>query len=263
MDDFKRKYELAKSRANRLKKTARQSELLLEKKSLDLYKANQKLERAQDYLQEEVVQATKELNVANQRLMQALEEKSHLMASISHEIRTPLNAIVGYSELIESQLDDGKTKQQIQVVSKSAASMMSLLNDILEITQIDVGKIQITNLISNAFKYTNKGSIDFHCYFEFDGDDKKHGWLITKVIDTGVGIAANDISTIFDLYEKLPDKQKTSSTFNKRVQDDDVALHSLGLGLPICKSLCELMSGEISCKSTLGEGSEFTFKNKL
>ncbi len=311
MDDFKRKYELAKSRANRLKKTARQSELLLEKKSLDLYKANQKLERAQDYLQEEVVQATKELNVANQRLMQALEEKSHLMASISHEIRTPLNAIVGYSELIESQLEDGNTKQQIQVVSKSAASMMSLLNDILEITQIDVGKIQIkpvitkmednlafigkmfnlqmqkksldwrlnlselpeyinldvrrynqivTNLVSNAFKYTNEGSIDYDCFFEFDGDEKKHGWLTTVVTDTGIGIAQSDIGTIFDLYEKLPDTQSASSAYNKRLQDDDVALHSLGLGLPICKSLCGLMLGEISCKSTLGEGSEFTFK---
>jgi len=82
MDDYKRKYELAKSRADRLKKVARQSELLLEQKSLDLYKANQKLEESKDYLQEEVVQATQELQVANQRLMKALD-------TLNQWLRTP------------------------------------------------------------------------------------------------------------------------------------------------------------------------------
>jgi len=311
MDDYKRKYELAKSRADRLKKAARQSELLLEQKSLELYKANQKLEESKDYLQEEIVQATQELQVANQRLMKALEEKSHLMASISHEIRTPLNAIVGYSELIESRLLEGETKEQIQIVSQSAASMMSLLNDILEITQIDVGKIHIkpvvtntndnlafigkmfdlqmqdkglkwemrsenlpefinidvrrynqivTNLVSNAYKYTEKGSVNFTCSFELDDDDLVHGWLTTVVTDTGLGIAPSQMETIFDLYEQAPDSNITSSQYSKRRQDDDVALHSLGLGLPICKSLCGLMLGEISCESRLGQGSKFVFK---
>ena len=174
MTDFEKKYQLARARAERLKKSARVSEDLLEKRSRDLYHANQKLELAQSHLQSEIQQATYELNVANQRLRKSLKDKSHLIGAISHEIRTPLNAIVGYSELIETELVEGSIKDKVEIISQSAQSMMSLLNDILELSQIEVGNVDIepvkVNLKDN-FKFIEQS-------FQLQMQDKNLDWSI-------------------------------------------------------------------------------------
>ena len=317
MDDFEKKYQLAKSRAERLKKSARVSEELLEQRSRDLYMVNQQLESAQEHLQLEIKQATYELNVANQRLRKSLNEKSQLIGAISHEIRTPLNAIVGYSELIESGLEgelkydsgDGSIKQQVQIISQSAASMMSLLNDILEVTQIEVGNIKsnpivvsladnfafidqmfklqmqkkglsweikydnlpdtiridirrynqiINNLVSNALKYTDGGFVRMYSWYEADSQNIEQGVLHTTVTDSGEGISPEDQDIIFDLYKHISKPEKVSKRYSQRQSQDDVALHSLGLGLPICKALCQLMLGKITCVSEVGKGAQFT-----
>ena len=313
MTDFEKKYQLAKSRADRLKKSARVSEDLLEQRSRDLYMANQQLESAQEHLQSEIKQATYELNVANQRLRKSLNEKSQLIGAISHEIRTPLNAIVGYSELIESQLavelDSESLKEQVQIISQSAASMMSLLNDILEVTQIEVGNIKsnpvpaslvenfafidrmfklqmqkkglewkikydnlpntiridirrynqiINNLVSNAFKYTDEGVVEVYCWYVEDTNNAEQGILHTTVSDSGDGISDEDLDIIFDLYQHISKPEKNSRRYSKRQFQDDIALHSLGLGLHICKALCQLMLGKITCVSEVGKGSQFT-----
>ena len=309
MTDYEKKYQLAKSRAARLKKSARASEELLEQRSKALYLANQKLEAAQEHLQQEVKQATYELNVANQRLRKSLKDKSHLIGAISHEIRTPLNAIVGYSELVESKLQAGEIKDQVNIISQSAVSMMSLLNDILEVTQIEVGNMEshpssvnleenlsfveqlfqlqmqnkglqwrissdnlpdviridvrrynqiINNLVSNALKYTSSGFVNLHCWYDQDQDNPKHGVLYSCVEDSGQGISEQDQRIIFDLYQHMPKQETISGQFDERQQEDDVVLHSLGLGLPICHALSQLMLGHISCESELGIGSKFT-----
>ena len=309
MTDYEKKYQLAKSRAARLKKSARASEALLEQRSKALYLANQKLEAAQEHLQQEVKQATYELNVTNQRLRKSLKDKSHLIGAISHEIRTPLNAIVGYSELVKSQLHAGEIKDQVNIISQSAVSMMSLLNDILEVTQIEIGNMEsypssvnleenfifveqlfqlqmqekglqwrittknlpnviridvrrynqiINNLVSNALKYTSSGFVSLHCWYEPDPANPEHGVLYSCVEDSGQGISKQDQQIIFDLYQHMPKQETVSGQFDERQQEDDVVLHSLGLGLPICHALSQLMLGRISCESELGIGSKFT-----
>ncbi len=311
MPDFEKKYHLAKSRAERLRKSARVSEELLEQRSRDLYLVNQQLEEAQQHLQEEVKQATYELNAANQRLRKSLKEKSHFIGAISHEIRTPLNAIVGYSELIESELPPGEIKDRAKIISQSAESMMSLLNDILEITQIDGGNIEsvpsvvkvaenldfinkmfqlqmrekglewkittdnipafinidirrynqiLSNLVNNAYKYTQSGFVHLHCLFIQDAVNANQGVLKTSVLDSGEGVSESDQDIIFDLYQHIPKSNSISQEYTQRKQQDDVVLHSLGLGLPICKTLCQLMLGKIYCQSELGKGSEFSFE---
>ena len=176
MTDFKKKYLLAKSRAERLKKSARQSEVLLEQRSRDLYLANKELAAAHEHLQQEIKQATYELNVANQRLRKSLKEKSQLIGSISHEVRTPLNAIVGYSELMESELPEGEIKDQVNIISQSAISMMSLLNDILEITQIEVGDIRSSP--SNISMQENHAFINR--MFKLQMQEKGLEWKVTQ-----------------------------------------------------------------------------------
>ncbi|MBX2850041.1 MAG: hypothetical protein KTR16_17070, partial [Acidiferrobacterales bacterium] len=100
-EDIRQLLELAEKRANRYKKARIAAEQLLEKKSRDLFEANKKLENIQDALKEDVAQATYELNISNQRLQKALDEKSDFIGQMSHEVRTPLNAIIGLSEILQ------------------------------------------------------------------------------------------------------------------------------------------------------------------
>ena len=98
-EDIQQLLELAEKRAKRYKSAKIAAEQLLEQKSRDLFKANQKLENIQDALKDDVAQATYELSVSNRRLQKMLDEKSYFIGQMSHEVRTPLNAIIGLSEI--------------------------------------------------------------------------------------------------------------------------------------------------------------------
>lgn len=293
LPELQKQLTLARSRAARFKKSQKESESLLEDKSRELYKANQQLENAQSHLQEEVKLATQKLRDTNQRLHQSLDEKSKFIGAISHEIRTPLNAIIGLSELLDSTHLDQEQKEHIDIINKSASSLMSLINEILEITQIDVGNAQpnpttvnmaenisfinnlfkleaqkrglalrieqstvpdylsfdvrrynqiVNNLVSNAFKHTEKGSITISYHFIADDNNPKNGQLTTEVHDTGKGISPENQKIIFNLYEQIGNPNQ-----------------GIGLGLAICQKLCTLMQGQISCSSEMGVGSTFSF----
>ena len=97
----------------------------------------------------------------------------------------------------------------------------------------------LINIISNSLKFTEKGSVDIIVLY-------KNRRLFVTILDTGIGIRKEAISNIFDSFEQL-----------------DVNRHGTGLGLSITKTLCKLMEGDINVKSTLGEGSEFSFDIKL
>ena len=293
MSELEKKLSLARSRAERLKKSQRESENLLEAKSRELYQANLLLEEAQQHLQTEVKQATYELRVSNQRLKKSLLEKSSFIGAISHEIRTPLNAIIGLSELLKLSELKPEQSAQVDTVFKSADSLMRLINELLEITQIESGRAELrpeivdvvantkfivslsridaekkklnlnvkinkipsgllfdmrrynqvlNNLISNALKHTDVGSIYVVCDFIPHPKDPQLGTLETQVIDTGEGIDDESQKRIFNMYEQIGNPTQ-----------------GIGLGLPICKQLCDLMLGEIRCQSIKDEGSTFRF----
>lgn len=293
MSDLEKKLSLARSRAERLKKSQKESESLLEAKSRELYQANVQLEKAQEQLQTEIKQATYELRVSNHRLKKSLREKSSFIGAISHEIRTPLNAIIGLSELLKLSELNPEQSAQVETVFKSADSLMGLINELLEITQIESGRAELrpevvdvasntefiaslsrieakkrnlnlsvkinempssllfdvrrynqvlNNLISNALKHTDAGSIDVVCDFTPYPKDPKLGTLTTRVIDTGKGISEESQKRIFNMYEQIGNPTQ-----------------GIGLGLPICKQLCALMLGKIRCESVEGEGSVFSF----
>lgn len=111
-----------------------------------------------------------------------------------------------------------------------------------ELIVIDEGKYKqvIGNLISNAIKYTNKGGVVVALDYADCAITKGMGMFKTKVIDTGMGIPADDISQIFDAYQQIG-----------RIGQ------GVGLGLTICKELSELMLGDIQCSSEVGKGSMF------
>ncbi len=223
--------------------------------------------------------------------------KSSFLAHMSHEIRTPLNAVVGLSDLVlsEDKLQTG-TADKLEKIHDSGLTILSIINDILDISKIESGKFEIVeskydtpslindivilnivridekpiefklivdenipgmlfgdelrvkqifnNLLSNAFKYTDSGVVEWHTTFEVDGD---YVWLISSVKDTGIGIKPADMAQLFTDYYQV---EKSS----------DRKLQGTGLGLAIAKRLVDAMHGTISVESEFGRGSTFSLR---
>ena len=222
--------------------------------------------------------------------------KSDFLTKMSHEMRTPLNAIIGLSELA---LEDGsiqdETRLNVEKVSNAGATLLSTVNDILDISKIEAGKLDLVpvkydvpsllddtvsqssmhigdklidfvldidsslpamlfgddlrvkqifnNLLSNAFKYTNEGIVEFGVRCRREGEETV--WLTAWVKDTGIGIKHEDIESLFEEFVQF-DAQTNRSVMGT------------GLGLPIAIKIARLMGGDITVESEYGKGSVFT-----
>lgn len=215
--------------------------------------------------------------------------KSDFLAKMSHEIRTPMNGIFGMAEALEREKLNENQKEYIQIIRKSADLLLNIIDDILDYSKIEAGKMLIedvpyqlreeislavdifktiasekgleievdveknipdkiigdpfrlrqvlSNLISNAIKFTSEGKIKV----TVDLEEEYSGNLTIHfaVADTGVGIPADKISTIFDSFTQA--EKSTSRKYG-----------GTGLGTTICKQLVTLMNGEIWAESPSG-----------
>lgn len=237
-----------------------------------------------------------EISAAKEEADRANNAKSQFLANVSHEIRTPINTILGMNEMIHREADSESILRYSEDIKNSGKTLLSIVNDILDISKIESGKIRIvcaeydisnmlvdtihaadvkcrekglrfrydispeiprylfgdelrlkqviTNIITNAIKYTEHGHVSFKVYHEEISDGEIN--LVVSVEDTGIGIKDEDKDKIFNKFERLDEKR------NKTVE-------GTGLGLSICKSLLELMGTELRFISTYGSGSVFGF----
>jgi signal transduction histidine kinase len=236
---------------------------------------------------------TAELANAMEQAQAADRIKSAFLATMSHELRTPLNSIIGFTGIIlqgiVGPLND-EQKKQMNMVRGSAQHLLSLINDVLDLSKIEAGQLQVAyenfdlrsmmekavesarplagkkgleltyavsyeietitgdrrrveqillNLISNAIKFTEKGSVKIEC--EPEGDN-----VTISVIDTGIGIKTEDLETLFQAFRQI------DSGMTRKYD-------GTGLGLSISKKLVELMGGQIRVTSVWGSGSTFSF----
>lgn len=244
---------------------------------------------------QELAEQNEELAVARRKADQANEAKSEFLANMSHELRTPLNAVTGFSELLENLVNDAKQKVYLDAIKVAGRNLLTLINDILDLSKIEAGKLDIAyvpvslpslfmeieqifgikirdkkldfsvtilpnlpewisldeirlrqilvNLVGNALKFTETGSVRLSAQSVPRGAGSIDLTIIVE--DSGIGIAKEELSRIFQSFEQQSGQ-------------DSATYGGTGLGLTITKKLVELMGGSISVVSRLGEGSRFT-----
>jgi signal transduction histidine kinase/DNA-binding response OmpR family regulator len=247
-----------------------------------------------------------QLSKERSRLEEAYKHKSNFLANISHEIRTPINGIIGMITLLEDTSLTDEQSSYLDMVKECSFNLMSIINDILDYSKLEAGKLVIEkkcmslgkciestndiilsksheknieytydidsnipefikgdsnrikqvvlNLLSNAFKFTDNGSVHLQIK-KVSKDNFKCGiienndlFLKFSITDTGCGIEDKDNSKLFQSFSQINNGTTTK------------LYGGTGLGLAICKELVTLMNGQIFLeKSVLNEGSTFSF----
>jgi signal transduction histidine kinase/ActR/RegA family two-component response regulator len=251
-----------------------------------------------------VQERTIEQNKSQVELIEALEaakkaskSKSTFLANMSHEIRIPMNNIVGFSELALEEELPGKAKDYIGKIKANAEWMLQLINDILDISKIESGKMSLENIpfdLHELFvscrniimpKAVEKG-IMLHFYAEPSIGKKPLGDPI-RLRQVFVNLLSNAVkftnSGIVKLYAGIKEQKEKTITMTFEVKDSGVGMtddqiesilepfsqedtsvirrnSGLGLGLSITKNIIEMMGGELSINSVTGVGTKFSFE---
>jgi signal transduction histidine kinase len=259
----------------------------------ELKKASAELENKVRDATAELVRQNELLRRSHIALEQASALKSQFLANMSHEFRTPLNAILGYTSMLLKGVSGEMTAQQrrnLERIDSNSHHLLSIINDILDISRIEAGKMPLTlvefplpdlirevlaevepliarskltvttelddalppvrsdrqkvkqiliNLLTNALKFTPQGWVKVTGAY-----DKSHDRLAVSVADSGIGISPKDQEVIFEDFRQADDSPTRQYT-------------GAGLGLAICRRLTQMLGGELTVRSALGEGSTF------
>ena len=243
------------------------------------------------------IKMEKELSRAKEAAEMASRFKSEFLANMSHEIRTPLNVIIGFTELLSEQIKDSRLKSFVKTIQTAGHSLLTLINDILDLSKIEAGKLRIEKKVCNPHSlFSELGDIfmmnirERNLDFVLDIDPKIPENLILdatrlrQILFNLIGNAVkfteeghiclraragneDSIRSKLDLYIDVEDsgigiaQEQQDFIFRdfEQLEGQDVRKYGgTGLGLSISKRLTELMGGEISLSSQLGKGSTFT-----
>jgi len=240
----------------------------------------------------ELAEQNRELELQKIQLNEASRLKTNFLSNMSHELRTPLNSVIALSGVLGRRLNDKIPSDELsylEVIERNGKHLLSLINDILDISRIESGREEVDvskfnveelvtdivsmikpqaqqkniglikkaitkdivltsdidkcrhilqNLVGNAVKFTEKGNVSVDVV-------KTDNAIEISITDTGIGIAESNIDHIFDEF-----RQADGGTSRK--------FGGTGLGLAIAKRYANLLGGNVTVKSILGEGSTFT-----
>jgi HAMP domain-containing protein/signal transduction histidine kinase/CheY-like chemotaxis protein len=298
-------------------KSLKASEELLQQQQEELQQTNEELQEKASLLQQQnrdIEIKNREIELARRSLEEKAEQlalssryKSEFLANMSHELRTPLNSLLILSELLAKNEGDNLDEKQVEfatTIHNSGADLLSLINDILDLSKVEAGKMDVhprhvpigevagqvnrgfravaeqrglefaieldedlpqaietdeqrlqqvlKNLLSNAFKFTESGTVTLRVArapedIAFAGEvlNRASSVIGFSVVDTGIGIAEDKLRLIFEAF------QQADGTTSRRYG-------GTGLGLSISREIARLLGGEIRVQSVEGEGSTFT-----
>lgn len=265
---------------------------VIDRKRAELFVRERDTRVSSERARSEAEAAKAEAEAARAEAESANGAKSDFLAIMSHELRTPLSAIMGYQELLADGITGPVNEQQSQQLGRikaSARHLLTLIDEILTFTRIDAGREEVTvehaslatilepateiieplararglhievmlppnpvvvetdamkvrqmivNLLSNAVKFTDRGRIIL-------SGDQRGDQLIITVEDTGIGISSDQFERIFEPFWQVEQKATRRAG-------------GTGLGLTVTRRLAMLLGGDVSVKSTPGEGTTFT-----
>lgn len=251
------------------------------------------LQRRNAVIERQVEMQTRELAEARDQALEASRVKSDFLASMSHEIRTPLNAIIGMSELLAETRLNPDQKRYVEVFRKASEALLSLVNDILDLSKIEARQLVLENIAFDleevieeaaeiyALKAAEKGiELNFHIDPDVHttrlGDPARLRQILLNLISNALKFTEEgEISIrVRNTGESVPDRlefsvsdtgigippEKLDLIFGSFTQADSSTTRKYGgtgLGLNICRRLVELMQGDIRVESEQGRGSNF------
>lgn len=228
-----------------------------------------------------------ELRHAKNEADRANQAKSEFLSRMSHELRTPLNAVLGFAQLLDLQYDDPRIKEATRAITRGGKHLLELVNEILEISRIEMGKLSVSlepvpvlqvlnkvlsmlkpiadssrvtieiesplcselhvladhqrflqilvNLVNNGVKYNRpNGKVTLRCQV-------KGSRGVIDVLDTGIGISAEDQRLLFEPFQRFGDPK----------------MEGTGLGLALARRFASVMGGVLSLASSTPQGSVF------
>ena len=239
----------------------------------------------------------KQLEIANFKTKNLLKSREQLISTVSHDLKTPLSTIVGYTELLDNSEINTKQSYFIKNIKNSSEYITQLVQDLLDFSQIEAGKITIekvpfllpeiieevaknvqavykqknieliiscdekldvkiigdpfrlkqvlTNIIGNAYKFTEEGYIKISADIVNDAH-----FLAIKIEDSGIGIEKENQKLVFE-------------EFTQANENIEKKYGGTGLGLSICQKIIAILGGNLNLESTFGKGSIFEIKLPL